>query len=289
MKANRLLSAVSVAAIAVIVAACAPADSATPSNSAADCSKENLATLTAGKLTIGTDSPAYAPWFVDDTPSNGQGYESAVAYAVAEQLGFSKDEVVWTVAAFNSVIAPGDKEFDFDINQVSITDERKQAVDFSSGYYDVNQAIITLKDSKFAGAKTIAELKDAKIGGQVGTTSYITITDVIQPTQEASAFDTNDLAKAALSAGLIDALVVDAPTAFFLTSAPGEYGGVDNSVIVGQFPTTDTVEQFGLVLNKGSLLTKCVSDAVDALREKGTLDALRDEWLATGINAPFLS
>jgi polar amino acid transport system substrate-binding protein len=172
---------------------------------------------------------------------------------------------------------------------VSITDERKQAVDFSSGYYDVTQAIITLKDSKFAGATTVAELKDAKIGAQVGTTSYNTITDVIQPTEAASPFDTNDLAKAALSSGLIDALVIDAPTAFFLTSAPGEYGGVDNSKIVGQFQNNGTAEQFGLVLNKDSALTKCVSDAVDALRADGTLDALRDEWLATAGNAPFLS
>ena len=284
---SRLFSAAAVAVVALVVSACAPASSDNTASS--DCAKDKLATLTAGKLTIGTDSPAYAPWFVDDTPSNGKGFESAVAYAVAEQLGFSKDEVVWTVAAFSNVIAPGNKEFDFDINQVSITEERKQAVDFSSGYYDVNQAIITLKGSKFDGAKTIAELKDAKLGAQVGTTSYATITDVIQPTQEASPFDTNDLAKAALAAGLIDALVVDAPTAFFLTSAPGEYGGVDNSTIIGQFPVEGTPEQFGLVLNKDSALTKCVSEAVDALRADGTLDALRDEWLATAGNAPFLS
>jgi polar amino acid transport system substrate-binding protein len=286
MKNNRLITTLAAAAFALVVAACAP--QAAADQASADCAKDKLATLTAGKLTIGTDSPAYAPWFVDDTPSNGKGFESAVAYAVANKLGFSKDEVVWTVAAFSSVIAPGNKDFDFDINQVSITAERKTAVDFSSGYYDVSQAIITLKDSKFAGVTTIAGLKDAKIGAQVGTTSYNTITDIIKPTQEASPFDTNDIAKAALSSGLIDALVIDAPTAFFLTSAPGEYGGVDNSKIVGQFEVAAGGEQFGLVLNKGSVLTKCVSEAVDALRADGTLASLADKWLASAGNAPIL-
>lgn len=284
INARRLTAAVAASALAILVTACAPAsDNAAESSSPDTCAVENLSTLTAGKITIGTDSPAYGPWFSNDDPSNGEGYESAVAYAVAKQLGFEASDVVWTVAPFSTVIAPGEKAFDFDINQVSITDERKQAVDFSSGYYDVNQAVITIKGSKLDGATTLAELKDAKLGAQVGTTSYDTIIDVIQPTEEASAFDSNDIAKQALANGQIDGLVVDLPTAFYITAVE-----LDGGLIVGQFPAAGTDgEQFGLVLNKDSALTKCVSDAVDALRADGTLEALQQQWLADVTNAPF--
>ncbi len=286
MNLRKFAAVLAAGSLALVVSACAPADesaSPTPTESNS-CTKENLATLVPGKLTIGTDSPAYGPWFVDDNPSNGQGYESAVAYAVAEQLGFSADEVVWTVAPFNTVIAPGDKEFDFDINQVSITEERKQAVDFSSGYYDVNQAIITVKGSKIDGARLVADLKDAKLGAQVGTTSYDTILEVIAPNQEPAAFDSNDIAKQALLNGQIDGLVVDLPTAFYITAVELEDG-----LIVGQFTASTGGEQFGLVLNKGSQLTACVSAAVDALRADGTLAAIQQQWLADVTNAPFLA
>lgn len=286
MNLRKFTAVLAASSLALVVSACAPADesaSPTPTESNS-CTKENLATLVPGKLTIGTDSPAYGPWFVDDNPSNGQGYESAVAYAVAEQLGFSADEVVWTVAPFNTVIAPGDKEFDFDINQVSITEERKQAVDFSSGYYDVNQAIITVKGSKIDGARLVADLKDAKLGAQVGTTSYDTILEVIAPNQEPAAFDSNDIAKQALLNGQIDGLVVDLPTAFYITAVELEDG-----LIVGQFTASTGGEQFGLVLNKGSQLTACVSAAVDALRADGTLAAIQQQWLADVTNAPFLA
>lgn len=285
INARRLTAAVAASALAILVTACAPAsdNAAQETLGTESCAVENLSTLTAGKITIGTDSPAYGPWFSNDDPSNGEGYESAVAYAVAKQLGFDTADVVWTIAPFTTVIAPGEKAFDFDINQVSITDERKQAVDFSSGYYDVNQAVITIAGSKLDGATTIAELKDAKLGAQVGTTSYDTITDVIQPTEEPSAFDSNDIAKQALANGQIDGLVVDLPTAFYITAVE-----LDGGLIVGQFPTTGTGgEQFGLVLNKDSALTKCVSDAVDALRADGTLTAIQQEWLADVTNAPF--
>jgi polar amino acid transport system substrate-binding protein len=248
------------------------------------CAKENLTLLESGVLTIGTDSPAYPPWFVDDDPSNGKGYESAVAYAVAERLGFAPEEVKWVVAAFNTVITPGDKPFDFDINQVSITDERKNAVDFSSGYYDVNQALVTTAGSKIATAKTLEELKDAKIGAAVGTTSFSIIEDLIQPTAEPAVFDNNDVAKQALANGQIDGLILDLPTAFYVTAVELEDG-----VILGQFPADSGGEQFGLVLDKGSPLTACVSQAVDSLREDGTLEAIQQEWLADVTNAPFLS
>lgn len=256
--------------------------SATPA-ATASCSKADLATLTPGMLTIGTDKPAYEPWFKNDDPSSGEGYEAAVAYAVAKQLGFSASEVQWKVAAFNTVIAPGDKAFDFDINQVSITEERKQAVDFSSGYYDVKQAIITVKGSKIEGAKSIADLQGAKLGAQIGTTSYKVITDLIKPTQEPGVFDTNDVAKQALANGQIDGLIVDLPTAFYITAVE-----LDNGLIVGQFASGGSGEQFGLVLSKGSKLTKCVSEAVDALRADGTLAAIEQQWLSQVVSAPVL-
>lgn len=285
MKIRKSLAALTAGLAIFALSACAPADEAANSSApSTECTKESLETLTAGKLTIGTDSPAYGPWFVDDDPSNGKGYESAVAYAVAAQLGFSKEDVVWTVAPFSTVIAPGEKQFDFDINQVSITEERKAAVDFSSGYYDVNQAIITIKGSKIANAKLLSELKDAKLGAQVGTTSYNTIVDVIQPTEAPSAFDSNDIAKQALANGQIDGLVVDLPTAFYITAVE-----LDGGLIVGQFTTSGGGEQFGLVLNKGSKLTTCVSKAVDELRAAGTLTAIQQEWLADVTNAPFLA
>ncbi len=256
---------------------------ATPTTAADSCAKESLPTLEQGVLTIGTDKPAYEPWFKNDDPSNGEGFESAVAYAVAQQLGFTKDEVKWTVAPFNTVIAPGDKAFDFDINQVSITEERKAAIDFSSGYYDVKQALVTLKGSKLANAKTLADLKGAKLGGQVGTTSFKVITDVIKPTQQPGAFDTNDIAKQALANGQIDGLILDLPTAFYVTAVE-----LENGVIAGQFETTNTAEQFGLVLSKGSKLTSCVSKAVDALRADGTLAAIESQWLSQVVSAPVI-
>lgn len=285
-RTRRALAAASAAVFALALTACASnEEAATEATTAASdsCAKDSLALLESGVLTIGTDKPAYEPWFKNDDPTNGEGYESAVAYAVAEKLGFSKDEVKWVVAPFNTVIAPGEKAFDFDINQVSITEERKAAVDFSSGYYDVKQALITTKGSKIAGAKSIADLKNAKLGAQVGTTSFNVINDVIAPTVEVGAFDTNDIAKQALANGQIDGLIVDLPTAFYITAVE-----LENGVIVGQFETTNTAEQFGLVLNKGSKLTSCVSKAVDDLRADGTLAAIEAQWLSAVVSAPVL-
>lgn len=263
------------------------ASSARPSAPAgalsASCTKDSLGTATKGTLTIGTDTPAYGPWFDDDKPSNGKGYESAVAYAIADKLGFTEADVKWIVAPFNSVATPGRKKFDIDLNQVSITDERKQVVDFSSGYYDVTQAIIARKDSPIANATTIAELKKAKLGGQIGTTSYQTLTDVVKPSSKVAGYRTNDIAKAALKNGQIDGLAVDLPTAFYITAAE-----LPDAKIVGQFPasTDSTPEQFGAVLQKGSPLTACVTEAVDALRSGGTLVTLQKTWLAQTVGAP---
>jgi polar amino acid transport system substrate-binding protein len=254
------------------------------SSAASACSPATLKTHAAGTLTVATDSPAFEPWFVGNKPANGQGYESAVAFAVAQQLGYPKNKVKWIVAAFNSVIAPTPKNFDFDVNQVSITPERAKAVDFSSGYYDVAQAVVTLKSNKYAKATSLAGLKGAKLGAQKGTTSLAAITDVIKPGKTPAEYPKNDLAVQALKNGQIDGLVVDLPTGLFITAAE-----LDNAKIVGQLPVTGQPEQFGLVLDKGSPLTTCVTQAVDALRANGTLDALQKKWLTTSAGAPELS
>ncbi|MEU5340212.1 ABC transporter substrate-binding protein [Streptomyces sp. NPDC020766] len=285
---RRAASTATVALLAVAVG-CAPQPeekaSDKPSGSGAEsCAKGELATETSEKLTIATDEPAYEPWFKDDKPANGEGFESAVAYAVAKRLGYDKGDVVWQSVPFNKAFAPGEKTFDFDINQVSISDERKKAVDFSSGYYDVRQAVIALKDSKAAKAKSIADLKGIKLGAQVGTTSLNYINDVVKPTEQPAAYAKNDQAKSALKNGQVDAVVVDLPTAFYITAAE-----VTDARIVGQFENQGgTPEQFGLVLDKGSALTSCVTDAVDALREDGTLAAVEKQWLSDAVDAPVL-
>lgn len=255
--------------------------SSTPAGSS--CSPASLKTKSAGRLTVATDSPAYPPWFVDNKPSNGKGFESAVAYAVAKQLGYSSSQVSWVTQTFDSAIAPTPKKFDFDINEFSITPARAKIVDFSSGYYDVAQAVVVLKGSKYAHATTIAALKGAKLAAQEGTTSYDAITNVIKPDRTPSEYPSNDLAVAALKNGQVDGLVVDLPTAFYVTSAQ-----VQNSVIAGQLPTSGKPEQFGLLLEKDSPITSCVTQAVDALRASGTLEALKTKWLTTAGNAPVL-
>jgi polar amino acid transport system substrate-binding protein len=270
------------------VTACSPVDEKEPTSTASaapteTCDPASLKTLTAGKLTIGTDTPAYEPWFTDNKPDNGKGFESAVAYQVAQRLGYQQSDVVWAQVGFNNAIAPGPKKFDIDLNQFSITDERKAAVDFSSPYYLVRQTVITTKGSKIAGAKSIADLKGAKLGAQVGTTSYQAITDLIKPAAGPSVFNNNDDAKKALENGTVDGIVVDLPTAFYMTGAE-----LDDGVIVGQLPQVGVPEQFGIVLDKGSPLTGCVSRAVDQLRGDGTLTELEKTWLAGTAGAPEL-
>ena len=285
---RRAVAGATVALLATAVG-CAPQPeedaAAKPSGSTANtCPQGKLATETSGKLTIATDQPAYEPWFKDDKPSNGEGFESAVAYAVAEQLGYGKSAVVWQSVPFNKAFAPGEKTFDFDINQVSISNERKKAVDFSSGYYDVRQAVIALKDSPAAKATSVADLKGLKLGAQVGTTSLDYIENVVKPTREPAVYSKNDQAKSALKNGQVDAVVVDLPTAFYITAAE-----VTDARIVGQFENQGgTPEQFGLVLDKGSALTSCVTDAVDTLRENGTLAKIEQEWLSDAVDAPVL-
>lgn len=292
---TRLLPA-ALLSVALVATACAPADegdsaatSTSPTASASEstdpCAKESLQTQTPGTLTITTDKPAYEPWFTDDTPENGKGYEGAVAAAVAKELGFTADEVTWTRTKFDAAIAPGPKDWDFDINQFSITEERKQAVDFSSAYFDVTQAVVTTGGSKAADAASLADLKELKIGAQVGTTSYDAILSAIDPSKKPGVYNNNDDARKALENGQIDALVIDLPTAFFMAAAQ-----LDDGKIVGQLPAAGgDQEQFGLVLDKGSPLTTCVSAVVDALRADGTLDSIADEWLSQAGGAPVLN
>jgi polar amino acid transport system substrate-binding protein len=258
---------------------------------AASCDKSDLKLVNGGYLTVGTDNPAYPPWFggaesapwkVSD-PNSGQGFESAVAYAVAKQLGFEKSDVQWKVVPFNTSFAPGKKKFDFDINEISYTPARAKAVAFSNSYYDVNQAVVGLKSKPIAKATSAADLKPYKLGAQLGTTSYDYIVKNIKPSQKPSVFDTNDAAVQALKNKQIDGLVVDLPTAFYVTAAQ-----VPGSEIVGQFPTAGTPEHFGMVFAKGNPLVKCVNDALATLKSDGTLDALQQKWLAKVAGAPVL-
>ncbi|MGI3786469.1 MAG: ABC transporter substrate-binding protein [Janthinobacterium lividum] len=278
----------STAAVLLGASACAPqveAPAASTSASPASCTKDQLGTVKPGTFTVATDKPAYGPWFADDKPSNGKGFESAVAYAVAAKLGYDQAAVTWTVVPFTSAYAPGDKAFDVDINEVSITDARRNAVDFSAPYYTVTQTVVTTKGSPIDGATTVAALQGARLGAQVGTTSYTAITDQIKPSKKPAVYDTNDLAVQALKNKQIDGLVVDLPTAFYMVAAQ-----VDDGAIVGQLPPgSGKADQFGLVLAKGSSLTPCVSQAVDALRTDGTLAGLEKTWLAGTDGAPKLS
>lgn len=287
-------------AAAVLLAGCATGDdsggqagdsrspsattSSSTSASADECAKESLRTQTPGKLTIATDKPVFQPWFVDDKPENGKGFEGAVAAAVAEALGFAPEEVTWTRVPFNNVFKPTPKNWDFDINEFSITEKRRQALDFSSPYYDVTQAVVTTKASKGAKAASLADLADLSIGAQVGTTSFQAVKDVIGPTKSPRVYNSNNDVVRALENGQIDALVTDLPTAFYMAAVQ-----LDQGVIAGQLPSGGgTPEQFGLVLEKGSALTGCVSKVVDELRDDGTLDRLVNRWLSREGGAPVL-
>jgi polar amino acid transport system substrate-binding protein len=273
----RAVAAVGAAAIALSLAACAP--TTTPSGDA------DSGYVTDGKLTIGTGEPAYYPWVIDDAPESGEGFESAIAYAVADELGFAPEDVVWVRTTFDEAIAPGAKSFDFNLQQFSITDERQQNVDFSSPYYETTQVVITTENSKAASATSIADLKDLLIGAQTGTTSLDAVEEQIQPTAGAQVFNTNDDAKLALESGTVDAIVVDLPTAFYLTGVE-----LTGGLIIGQLPRPDgkSGDEFGLVLAKDSLLTADVTAAVDALRDSGKLQEIADEWLADAADAPVL-
>ncbi|MEU8384339.1 ABC transporter substrate-binding protein [Streptosporangium sp. NPDC048865] len=284
-------------ALAATAVACAPASETTtqasPASSGASgaaatapgaCTKESLTLKTPGKLTVGTDKPAFDPWFSDDDPANGKGFESAVAYAIAGRLGFTRDDVTWATVKFDSAFAPGAKQFDFDVNQVSVTPDRAKVVDFSKGYYTVKQAVVALDGSKVASATDLAGLKDAKIGVQIGTTSLQAVKDVIKPSSEPNVYNEQIDAVNALKNKQVDAVVVDLPTAFYVTAAQ-----VENSKIVGQFGTASgEPEVFGAVFEKGSPLVSCVDKAIDELTASGELAKIETEWLGSAAGAPEL-
>lgn len=247
------------------------------------CAKENLTTMVPGTLTIGTDSPAFPPYFVDDDPTNGQGFESAVAYAVAADLGFTPTEVSWVVVPFTTSFLPGEKEFDFDINQISITPARAESVDFSRGYYSVNQAVVGLVDSPIASVTTVTGLKEFRLGAQADTTNLEFIEQTVRPNTDTSVFGTIGEATSALQNDQIDGIVVDLPTAYTLTATE-----IANGEIVGQFPAQDDADQFGMLFAQGNPLVTCVDEALARLTQSGELQRLQDTWLA-GITAPYFT
>jgi polar amino acid transport system substrate-binding protein len=267
---------------------CAPVEDEEPSStssSAADaCATENLPLLKPGTLTVGTDSPAFDPWFSRNDPTNGQGFESAVAYAVADELGFSPEQVTWVTVPFNSSYKPGAKNFDFDINQISITPARAKVVDFSDGYYEAAQAVLALEGTPGAGAKTLDDLKGLRLGAQTGTTSLTAIRDVIQPEADPLVFEDTNAAKQALQSDQVDAILADLPTAFFISAVE-----IPNSTIVGQFqPETGQQEEFGMLFEKGSDLVPCVNEALAELERDGTMADLRQRWLSDAVSVPEL-
>ena len=296
MLIRRALAAAAVLPLAVALVACAPesdddsstakdpATSGGSSASAEACAPDSLPLRTAGQLTVGTDSPAYDPWFSDNDPANGKGFESAVTYAVAEQLGFSADQVKWVKVPFNKSYAPGPKDFDFDINQISITPERAEVVDFSDGYYSAAQAVIALEGTEGAEATSLEDLKGLRLGAQTGTTSLTAIRDVIQPESDPAVFEDTNAAKSALQNDQVDAILADLPTAFIISAVE-----IPKSVILGQFqPETGEQEQFGMLFEKGSELVPCVNQALEALREDGTLESIETEWLSDTVGVPEL-
>jgi polar amino acid transport system substrate-binding protein len=252
------------------------------SASADACVPGELETQKAGVLTVATDKPAFPPYFEDDDPTNGEGFESAVAYAIGKELGYPAAKVEWTVEPFNSSYAPGPKDFDFDVNQISITAPREKQVDFSTPYYTANQAIVALKDSDPASAESLEELQDAKIGVQIGTSSLEAVENEIDPSEQPQVFNNSTDVVTALKNETIDAVAVDLPTALYLTAVQ-----VPAATVVGQFSAPGG-DEWGALLQKDSPLTACVSQAVEGLEESGELQKITDRWMSQAAGAPKL-
>ncbi|HKO38131.1 MAG TPA: ABC transporter substrate-binding protein [Solirubrobacterales bacterium] len=268
---------------ALLVAGCGSSDDdSTTAATAESCKPGQLPTQEEGVLTVATDKPAFPPYFEDNEPTNGEGFESAVAYAIADQLGYPKSKVEWTVEPFNSSYAPGPKDFDFDVNQISITPVREKAVDFSAPYYTANQAVVALKSSDAATAKSLADLKGADLGVQIGTTSLEAAEAEIEPDSESEVFNGSSDVVTALKNEQIDAVVVDLPTALYLTAVQ-----VPQATVVGQFSAPGG-DQWGALLERDSELTSCVSQAVEELDESGELQQLETRWMSEAAGAPEL-
>ena len=271
------------------LAACGGSDSATDTTAAAGGSGNECTTgktLAEGTLTIGTGNPAFSPWVENDAPESGEGFEAAVAYAVATAMGFDNANVAWVRTSFDEAVQPGAKNFDFNLQQYSITEERKQTVSFSDPYYSTNQAIVGYADSAAVGATTVEALKELKFGVQSGTTSLQFLVDNIAPTTEPYVYDDNAAAKAALEAKQIDAIVVDLPTALYISAVE-----IEGSTVIGQFPASDGMapDQFGLVFDLDNPLVDCVNVALQSIKDSGELATIEQTWLSENISAPVIS
>jgi polar amino acid transport system substrate-binding protein len=256
----------------------------TAADGGAACDTADLPLKEAGTLAVATGEPAFEPWVVDDDPANGEGFESAVVYAVAEELGIDEADVTWTRTGFDEAVAPGEKDYDFNVQQYSITPERDEVVDFSDGYYAVEQAIIASPDSDLANAESLADLKDAQLGAAIGTTSLDYIEQYIEPSKEALVFDDNAAAKAAFDAGQVDGIVFDLPTAYYITAVE-----ITDSTIVGVLPQQGEAEELGFLFEDGSPLVSCVNEALATLKDDGTLDSLEEQYLNQGGDIPTLT
>jgi polar amino acid transport system substrate-binding protein len=256
-------------------------DTTTTAGDAASC--DTLPTKEDGALTVATGEPAFEPWVVDDDPTNQEGFEAAVVYAVAEELGIDADAVTWVRTGFDEAVAPGEKDYDFNVQQFGITDERDEVVDFSDGYYEIQQAIVGADDNDIASATSIEDLKGARLGAAIGTTSLDYIENVIQPDSEALVFDDNAAAKAAFDAGQVDGIVFDLPTAYYITAVE-----IEGSSIVGVLPAEGDAEELGFLFEDGSPLVTCVNEALATLEEDGTLRELQETWLNQGGDIPTL-
>ena len=282
---RRIMPAVAAVAICAGIVACG-SSSSSPSSSAggaASCSNASIQKdlYKKGQLTVATDKPVYPPWFENNNPSNGKGFESAVAYAVAKQLGFKTSQVQWAYEPFDASYAPGPKKFDFDINEISYTPQRATAVTFSASYYDVSQALVALKGTPITTKHTPAELKGYVYGDQVGTTSLSFITSQIQPTAQPKVFQTLNDVKSALQTHQIAAFVTDTPTAQYISSSE-----IPGSVMVAQFPSTG--EHYGLLFSLGNPLVTCVNKAITTLKANGTLAALQKQYLQIYLSVPTI-
>jgi polar amino acid transport system substrate-binding protein len=286
-----VLLGLALTSLALALAATATGSPSAPAQTGS-CAKANLDLVRDGRLTLGTDNPAFPPWWGGgqtrspwkvSNPYSGQGYESAVAYAVARQLGFTKAQVDWRAVPFTQSYRPGNKPFDWYMAQVSYTPARDRAVDFSNAYYFTNQALVGREGTPIASARSIRALRPYRLGAQLGTTSYQYIVDHIRPSQRPLAYDTNDLAIQALANGQIDGIVVDLPTGFIVVAVQ-----LDDGTIVGQFPNRGGRERFGMVFESGSTLKRCVNRALNRLWTNGTMRRLQNRWLARVGGAPVL-
>ncbi|HET6792151.1 MAG TPA: ABC transporter substrate-binding protein [Actinomycetota bacterium] len=292
------------AVLSTLVAACAPqeyhADTPAQYQSAAGCAQVNRDNLYAAAgyanayLTVATGEPAFPPWWEGGTtdehpewtlndPYLGKGFEGAVTFEVAERLGFSEDRIRFVPTGFTRSFAPGPKSFDFVLQQISYLPERAESVDYSDGYYDVQQALVSVRGSPIADATSLEELRDATLGAPTGTTSLSFIEDTIQPAMQPVVYDDLGAAVDDLENGQVDGIVADLPSASFIATAP-----VPEGVVVGRFPSAGVREYLAMAFEKGSPLVECVNLALQEMKDDGSLDAIRQKWLADTADAPLI-